>query len=111
MKGRRIPGAKRDLVLALRRAGLSLRDIAQAVGLARSSVSRICLKELPELSDRRRPLGKCPRCGRLVRLPCLSCYLEMAPENRKRAWRDEFLSLEIRAEKEAEGDQSFASGH
>lgn len=94
MRGNRIPKAKRDLVVSLRDQGLSIREIALATGLARSSVSRICGSEGAILPDSKRPLGRCPRCGRLVRLPCYACFLETASESRKRAWRAAMKRLE-----------------
>jgi len=95
MRGNRIPKAKRDLVVSLRDQGLSIREIVAATGLSKTSVARICREEhyLPNV---KKPLGRCPRCGRLVRLPCYACFLETAPESRKRAWRAAMKRLERR---------------
>jgi len=95
MRGNRIPKAKRDLVVSLRDHGMSIREIVVATGLSKTSVARICLED-HYLPDAKRPLGRCPRCGRLVRLPCYACFLETAPESRKRAWRAAMKRLESR---------------
>jgi len=97
MKGKRIPGAKRDWIQELRESGLSIRQIARVTGVPRSTVVRICHEERAPIPDSKRPLGRCPRCGRLVRLPCYACWLETACEGRKRAWRAAARRLEKRA--------------
>ena len=97
MKGKRIPEVKRDLVQELRDQGLSIREIAAATGLPKSTVARICHEDRDPIPDNKKPLGRCPRCGRLVRLPCYACFLETAPETRKRAWRAGMKRLERRA--------------
>jgi DNA-binding IclR family transcriptional regulator len=94
MKGKRIPEAKRDWIQELRESGLSIREIAAVTGIPRSTVVRICHEERAPIPDSKRPLGRCPRCGRLVRLPCYACWLETAPESRKRAWRAAMKKLE-----------------
>jgi len=96
MKGKRIPEAKRDWIQELRESGLSIREIAAVTGIPRSTVFRICHEERAPIPDSKRPLGRCPRCGRLVRLPCYACWLETAPESRKRAWRAAMKRLERR---------------
>lgn len=97
MKGKRIPEAKRDWIQELRESGLSIREIAAVTGIPRSTVVRICHEERAPIPDSKRPLGRCPRCGRLVRLPCYACWLETAPESRKRAWRAAMKKLEKHA--------------
>lgn len=93
MRGQRIPETKRILALELRRKGLSVREIAAAVGLSRSSAARISRSaEGSQLNAR--PLGRCPTCGAMVRLPCLACSLREADARRKEAWREEFGRLE-----------------
>ncbi|MBC7351429.1 MAG: helix-turn-helix domain-containing protein [Thermogutta sp.] len=97
MKGRRITQAKRQLVITLHDQGMNITEIALATGVPKSSVARICRTEEDRLPDEKKPLGRCPRCGRLVRLPCYACWLETAPESRKRAWRAAWRKLEKRA--------------
>lgn len=96
MKGNRIPEVRRDLIRQLRDEGYSIRQIARMTGLPKSTIARISLEERDSLPDNKKPLGRCPRCGRLVRLPCYACFLETAPESRKRAWRAAMKSLEKR---------------
>jgi len=94
MRGRRIPETKRILALELRRKGLSVREIAAAVGLSRSSAARICGEGGDGPAVRTEPFGRCPRCGALVRLPCLACAIRAADARRREAWRREFAMLE-----------------
>ena len=93
MRGQRIPRAKQLLVLELRRKGLSIRQIVASTGLSRSSISRISRSAEGTLPNAR-PLGRCPTCGAMVRLPCLACSLRAADARRKEAWRREFAMLE-----------------
>ncbi len=99
MRAKRIPAAKRALVERLRDRGLSLRQIVEATGVSRSTVARICQEqseagERLALPDATRPLGRCPRCGGLVRLPCYACALETADVRRREAWKAQFSALE-----------------
>lgn len=97
VKGERIPEAKREWILRLRARRMSIRRIAGITRISPSSVARICAgsgNPEPHLS---RPLGRCPRCGRLVRLPCYACYLETAPEAVRQRWREQARKLEAEA--------------
>ncbi len=93
MRGQRIPRAKQLLVLELRRKGLSIRQIVASTGLSRSSISRISRSAEGTLLNAR-PLGRCPTCGAMVRLPCLACSLERASSATRQAWRQQFRRLE-----------------
>lgn len=72
----------------------SQRTIAKKIGVSRTAVKSVLLKILVETGHERRkerkttsqgqgreivfPVGKpkrCPRCGRLVQMPCLACQL------------------------------------
>lgn len=85
--------AHRDWIWKLRQTGASIRQIAAITGLSRSAVCRV-LAEGPDPIPASGPIGRCPRCGRLVRLPCLACFLEQAPQKKKRVWKASFRRLE-----------------
>lgn len=99
MQVRRIPEAKRALVVQLRARGLSIRQIVQASGVSRSTVARLVQgleiepETAPVLADTNRPVGRCARCGRLVRLPCYACMLETADARKRECWRAQFGQL------------------
>jgi len=88
--------AYRDWVWKLRETGASIRQIAAITGLSRSAVTRI-LESGREVLPGSGPIGRCPRCRRLVRLPCLACYLETAPPHKRRAWKTRFSKMEKQA--------------
>ena len=54
-------------------------EIARRFGVSRGTVGEIahdqwCLKARPPATpDPPRKLGRCPTCGRVIRLPCLAC--------------------------------------
>lgn len=85
--------AHRDWIWKLRQTGATVRKIAEITGLSRSAVCRV-LAEGPDPIPASGPIGRCPRCGRLVRLPCLACFLEQAPQKKKRVWKASFRRLE-----------------
>jgi len=85
--------AHRDWIWKLRQTGASIRQIAAITGLSRSAVCRVLAKG-PDPIPASGPIGRCPRCGRLVRLPCLACFLEQAPQKKKRVWKASFRRLE-----------------
>ena len=90
MRRRRILESRRALVRQFRLQGLSIREIARRTGVSRTSVHAICA-DLEDALEDRRPIGRCPTCGRLVKLPCLACRVEQAPRQRKELWKTVFL--------------------
>jgi hypothetical protein len=75
-----------QLVRQLAQQQVSQRTISRQVGISRDSVRRILKgkvnlqpRESPlrplSFPDDRSPPSRCPRCGGLVRMPCLACGL------------------------------------
>ena len=80
---------KVEQVKALLAQGLSYRDIHVRTGVSREGIGKIARRERPDYEALRRarmeeknpqprPVEKCPRCGRKMRMPCRACMMEDA---------------------------------
>jgi len=77
----------KEVEMLLKETTLSLGNIAKRVGISRGSVTRIKNGEYNPVYVRsgveKKPpptmtgdVGRCPECGRKVRLPCHACFVE-----------------------------------
>ena len=75
-------------VLRLHKRKMTYRQIAKRVGIAHSSVAKICRRGKPTPPKKRRPdeygrislgVGKCPICHHEVDLPCIACSIQRRP--------------------------------
>lgn len=66
---------KKEIILQLRRQGVSIRNISWEAKVARSYVTRIIKAEKENLPVQQKK-KRCPECGRLILLPCIACLAE-----------------------------------
>lgn len=102
--------------------GHGVRLVARLVGRGRATVGRILAgrqsiqvrrpRPVEESSLSRRPIGRCPTCGRRVRLPCHACRTDQAAQ--RNGWVSgvadfPLVGLDLRPAERARYDQVRAA--
>ncbi len=72
-----LPVAKITRIRELVREGIPKRKIAVSLGVDRKTVRKYAasIPSKPRQPGRKKSAQRCPKCGAVVRMPCLACSL------------------------------------
>lgn len=89
-----IDDEREAIVRSLKKKGLSARQIAKAVGIARDTVRSILRAPIGSRQKKDRRPQQCPQCRYTVVLPCVICGYRKKPLPKPSHFRDNlFLSI------------------